>query len=117
MREHGTTSQAPCFIQWTRNIQLGLFATPAADARRAQNLLLRRGTLAHQIDGTARLPIAAEQAVGAAHHLHAVIHGQIGVEQLLAESVHAGSVDLHIADLEAARQKFGGRTAQSPAPP
>ncbi len=113
MGQHRTAAHAAIAVQGAGHIQLQLFAAPAAQAGRGLDLALRRGALAHQVDGATGLAIAAEQAIGAAHDLHAVVHRQVGVKQLLAEGIDAGAIDLHIANLKAAREKARGLTAQA----
>ena len=108
--QHGPAAHPAIEGQRPRGIHHGLVVVPAADGLLHHEARLGQRLLAHDVDDAARIAHAAQQARGAAHHLHAVVevHALVDAVGVLGDVQRRAAVDLHAVDLEAARIEIGG---------
>lgn len=100
-RQAGT--HRPIGVQRGAVVDLGTGRIPGAQAQRAREAPVARGTLAHQIDHAAGLARAIEQARSAAQRLHMVEHHHVRLAPGSAACLHGKAVVLEVLDGIAAR--------------
>ena len=103
---HHAPAHAARGVQWRRHVSFGAEGIPAASGGRARGGKLRRGALAHQIDGARGAAGAAHQAGRAAQHFGVVEGRHVGLDiKAVAAARRDGgvAVELHVGDLLAAR--------------
>ncbi len=94
---HQAAAQPAAFIERAAHINTQAIAIPATSLGAQLHVRINGGAFANQVDGGRWVAHATDQARGAAHDFHAVVHGRV-----LGVVVHVrrrgDAVDLEVAD-------------------